>query len=330
MAPVARVVLSEVPVRQSALRGPEDWAKRVGLVWSWWDAWFCLVAVADHAADLTALDAVLVSAAKSPLGGGGLTEAKLSHLDDLRGRLAGAGLSVQDLTGPELIGQRGVLARARKRVWGDQIERSAWTEPMVNTPRVRLEERARRGYWPAFPVSPSRFYPQLGRWVERHAFGEGDEAFEVISQFDDLFVSLNSGCESIAERLALHRAAHTALLELHDQADDSYGVIGDEREEVWEAYLAIDWRAAGMAPVDYRRDVVELVVWEDYGLGWKDPSKPWQKVRGAEVGLVEAALSELEAELRRYYLDHQAIEASRHLGLLRSPRRRASAGRARF
>ena len=35
--------------------GPEAWATRRGAVWSYWDLWFCVVAIADHDGDLDAL-----------------------------------------------------------------------------------------------------------------------------------------------------------------------------------------------------------------------------------------------------------------------------------
>ena len=112
-----RAAVSDIPVRQSGLHGPEVWAERAGLIWSWWDVWFCAVAVADHGSDLADLDGCLASAPNPPLAGRGPKEAKLSHLDDLRKRLAGAGLLPQDLATADLMRQRGVLARARKRVW---------------------------------------------------------------------------------------------------------------------------------------------------------------------------------------------------------------------
>ena len=35
--------------------GPEPWQARHATVWSYWDLWFCVVALADHDGDLDAL-----------------------------------------------------------------------------------------------------------------------------------------------------------------------------------------------------------------------------------------------------------------------------------
>lgn len=312
----------EIPARQSSIHGPEEWGERAGTRWSWWDVWFCAVAVADHGADLGEMDARLASAPLAPLAGRETREARLSHLADLRDRLASAGLSPLDLAGAEITCQRRVLARARKRVWGGSIERAAVTEPMVHTPRRRLEDRARRGHWGAFPVSPQRFYPELERLVDRHVFVEEHESFSVVSEFAERVSALEAACRSTADRVALYRAAHTAFLELQDQADDSYGVIGDERDEIWKTYVRLDWRATGMAPADYWRDVTELVVWEDYGLCWQEPTRTWRGVTSAELDLVEGLLAEVEAELWHFHLDYQAREASRQRDLLKGARRR--------
>jgi hypothetical protein len=64
--------------RRPRVVGPEDWAELGGRWWTWWDLWFCAVAVADHGGSLEGLEG---------------TESKLSHLADLRARLVEVGLA---------------------------------------------------------------------------------------------------------------------------------------------------------------------------------------------------------------------------------------------
>ncbi|MGH9092518.1 MAG: hypothetical protein ACRDZR_14260 [Acidimicrobiales bacterium] len=79
---------------------------------------------------------------------------KLSHLADLRARLDDAGLVPGDLATPDVLSERGLLAKAHKKLAERYFESRAETAAMIETPRVRLERRSRTGHWDAFPVNP--------------------------------------------------------------------------------------------------------------------------------------------------------------------------------
>ena len=143
---------------KTPIHGPEPWATRNKAVWSHWDLWFCLVALADHDGDLDELAVAIEEGGR--LSGGGTAEAKLSHLDDLRRRMAQAGIDAQTLlaggdTDPK------IRAKARAKVLKQGLYPRDMTEPMWHTPRERLYERALRRRWPLFPVSPKPFYERL-------------------------------------------------------------------------------------------------------------------------------------------------------------------------
>jgi len=55
--------------------------------------WFCVVAIADHDGDLDALAEAIENQART--FGGGTVESKLSHLDDLKRRMADTGLDAR-------------------------------------------------------------------------------------------------------------------------------------------------------------------------------------------------------------------------------------------
>ena len=87
-----------------------------GEIWSHWDLWFCAVAVADHDGRLDQLEERLVSELADRTGSREGTESKFSHLADLRVRLDDAGLAPGDLVTPEVLSERGRLAKARKKL----------------------------------------------------------------------------------------------------------------------------------------------------------------------------------------------------------------------
>ena len=65
---------------RTPIYGPEPWRTKRDAVWSYWDLWFCVVAVADHDGDLDAVAAAIEDGGRSFWSG--TVEAKLSHLDD--------------------------------------------------------------------------------------------------------------------------------------------------------------------------------------------------------------------------------------------------------
>ena len=80
---------------RTPIYGPEPLRTQRDAVWSYWDLWFRVVAVADHDGDLDALVAAIEDRDGSFLSG--TVEAKLSHLDDLRLRLTEARLDAEAL-----------------------------------------------------------------------------------------------------------------------------------------------------------------------------------------------------------------------------------------
>ncbi|MGH9184428.1 MAG: hypothetical protein ACRD0U_01205, partial [Acidimicrobiales bacterium] len=179
-------------------------------------------------------------------------EANLSHLADLRTRLGATALDASHLAvegrGP------GVLSRARAKILKQSASGSSMTPAMLETPRTRLERRARWGHWAAFPVDPARFYTKFQRSVEvRDTIGER-RTLTLTGQLWDRLCRLAGSRRAPAEELALYRAVHTAGLELADRADDGFGCVGDLRADAFEAYVEIDRAAAGMPGDAYWQD----------------------------------------------------------------------------
>src|ERR1022692_5333327 len=94
---------------QEAVReyGPERWGTVAGRDWSWWDLWFCVIAVKDHGGDLAALQSLAGELAhrirhldRGMFQSRDSDDARISHLFDLAERLGAAGLGPGDFATP--------------------------------------------------------------------------------------------------------------------------------------------------------------------------------------------------------------------------------------
>ena len=304
------------PPRRPPVFGPEPWEEIGGGIWSHWDLWFCAVAVADHDFCLDQLEERLAGELQDRTGSREGTESKLSHLDDLRVRLDDAGLAPGDLATRDVLSERGLLAKARKKLADRYLESRAKTSAMIETPRVRTERRARTGHWDAFPVDPEHYYRSFRRNVEVKGYISERRNFSAVRRIEERLESLDKAGLAVGERLALYRAFHTAGLELADRADDSFGNVGEMRREAWHTYLGIDWQGAGIAPEAYWADLCDLVVFEDYALEFKEETLPWMTIPAGQAELVEGVLLALEAECRTFHLDYPADQALEQLAWL--------------
>jgi hypothetical protein len=271
--------------RKPPVFGPEPWSELAGRSWSYWDLWFVAVAVADHSGSLGELEAHLVGGLRSRLGGRESVEAKLGHLADLRSRIEDAGLTPADLAPPEVLTDKRVLAKARKKVNHTWLEGRALTPAMVETPRVRLARRSRYGRWNALPVDPGLYHKSFRRHVEVKDQISKYKSFAAVDRVEDRLRNLDAPSLSTAHRLALYRGFHTAGLELADRTDDSHGNVGQLRVGAWHTYLGIDWQAAGISTEDYWADLCDLVVFEPYALDHKEETLPWRRVPASQVKL---------------------------------------------
>ncbi len=213
--------------------GPEVWRADAGVEWSYWDLWLALLCTRDHDGDWDGLDAAITQIGWSD------GEAKWSHLQDLRERLAAVGLSAGELVA-DAIGQRGLISRARARVFKQRVSERDMTPAMRHPPSRRLQASARYGWWPDFPISPQEPHDRLvtrlrldGRyrsdgWATRSLAWDLAEAAQLLETGDG------------ASTLAVRRAMLTIGLDLSESCDDSYGALGDVIGEALEAYAGTD------------------------------------------------------------------------------------------
>ncbi|MGH8990636.1 MAG: hypothetical protein ACRDZ7_03815 [Acidimicrobiia bacterium] len=134
-------------------------------------------------------------------------------------------------------------------------------------------------------------------------------SFELTPRLRDRLAEQEQRCRSDADRLALHRAFHTRALEVADDTDDPYGVVGELRLDVFTTYLRLNWKGAGMAPDDWWQDLCELLVLEPYALTHQRETLAFKQLDQAHADLVERILLDLSEEHRAVHLDYEADEA---------------------
>ena len=235
--------------------GPEVWRADAGVEWSYWDLWYAVLCVRDHGGDWDGLDAAITAIGHSD------GEAKWSHLLDLRERLDAAGLGAGELVA-ETIGEKGLITRARVRVFKQSVSWRDMTPAMRYPPSQRLEARARYGWWPEFPRSPQEPHDRLVALLglDRHcrstAAADGWATRSLAGDLAEAALLLETG--DGAGTLAVRRAMLTIGLDLAESCDDSYGYLGYVIGEALEAYADTDWRSAGLPPGVFWPDFLEI------------------------------------------------------------------------
>ncbi|WP_437909560.1 hypothetical protein WME95_17790 [Sorangium sp. So ce327] len=294
---------AERPLDDGARYGPETWREIDGVAFSHWDRWLLRLALAEpHGLDAIARE--FRARAASRRVSSEAAEAMLAQVVDLRGRLARLARTPEEVLDAEERASGWLLKKAWKRVWHDGPNRR--TDAMRNTPRRRIEAHALRGNWPRFPVSPARFEPELRRVVGDDAYYDHRATDLVAHLLESQVDLLGATAASDLERLALHRAAMTVIIEMMDLIDDSLADMSEVFAASERAYLALARDHAGLDGI--LRDLLELAVWEDYGL-LRNVGAFLGALQEEHANLAVRELSGIIAELRREGLDHQLARA---------------------
>jgi hypothetical protein len=281
---------------------------------SYWDLWFALIAARDSAGDLLRLAQQLAGDKLSCWRDS--TERKQSHLLDLHRRLTSAGVTVD-----QIIAAAGDLVRAERRraekfVLKDALRERDWSPAMRETARERGQKAALRGAWPQFPVSPEPFADEIWSKFKRAGFYSENASFGVARKLDR-FVEravkiLNKG--QYAEAQALLRGWLTVIIELIEMADDSFGCIGDAFGAGFEAYLDIPLAETGIKESVFFGDLLDFLIWEDYGFTWKRTHGYFRQLTPEQADLCIAHLRQRIGELSASLVNYQSEKALTLLG----------------
>jgi hypothetical protein len=187
---------------------------------------------------------------------------------------------------------------------------------MRETPRARLRERALRGYWSRFPVSPASSEQALRAELEARDFYGERATFGLARRLDAAFGRQLKRAAG-ASGQAVIRAFLTSLLLAMERADDSCGILGDLARDHFPKYFTAPWRETGLSPDVYYRGFIEYGVWEDHGLLGPHELVPFfKRLSQADVVCVDGLLKEHRAELQAAELEYQAEDALFFLGAL--------------
>lgn len=290
--------------------GPEPWKTVQGVQFTTWDLWLMVLAVTGDGIGLDGVATKLRERSRKP---GGCerddSEAKLAQLDDLRLRLTKLGLEPKDLVLKEAKNTV-IVARAKRKLFEQNAPEKDYTKPMRETPRQRLERRARTGYWHLFPVNPEKYADDLLSVVdELHGYGSERQGTRLSMELSERWDDLRKRAKSPKNALALHRAMLLACLVLQERADDSSGDIGITFSITIREYAVVPWEEAEMDTEAFIRDAVEFSVWEDYGQG-DELAAIFRKLDRQHGDLAVRIFDETISELKRYgVFEYQIREA---------------------
>ena len=298
---------------KAAIYGPEPWQASHATVWCHWDLWLCVVALVDHDGDLDALAEAIEEGGR--LSAGGTAEAKLSHLDDLNGRMAAAGIDAQTLAAGEDADPK-IRAKAQTKVLRQGLYPRDMTEPMWHTPRERLYQRALRGRWHLFPVSPEPVYERLCNGLGE-GFRSKGQTFKLARRLEAAIERIDRRtAASASERLGARRALIAWCYRAMERCDDSYGVIGELAREALLTYATLPYESAGVAAQDWCEDLCELLAWEDWGLLHRDETRPLTQLCGELAEHAERFMLSLADELRANRLRYEAGKTIQNVAYL--------------
>ena len=257
--------MTRLEPQRKTIFGPEPWREIAGVTFVYWDRWLLRLAL-DEPDGLASLVRRFEADRRRahPSYKAEEAEAKLSHLEDLRARLSKIATSPRAVLGDADATDKQLLAKARMKLLENGL---AYKSPaMLDTPRRRLEARALRGHWDRFPTSPARFERELKERLDRQRDHDWRQTMWLAIDLDADIERTSLLLESEAEQLALRRAALTLIIESMERVDDSGGDMGCLFDDVWNAYLAMPWERTAILPEVFFRDLIELAIWENYGL----------------------------------------------------------------
>lgn len=310
-APVEKKEPIRASPKKPTVYGPEVWTTAFGAEWTYWDLWFSVVCVADHNGDWDELDASLYAKPADR----DFAERMWSHLVDLRKRLTAVGRTAADLAG-DLATDRKTLTKARSKVKkGTGVRSKDHSPAMRDTPSHRHIVRAHFGSWDLYPASPRPFYERLSAAApfDLEAPGWGISALENVRPlFDRLNELEDEHADDPPVLLAVRRAGLTAASLAFHRCDDSYGVLGDDASAAMLRFTCTDWRATGIDPTVFWRDVLEVfAVLANFGATYKHESELMANL-GADRdrALLDALVEDLRASYIADRLDWFAKEVA--------------------
>jgi hypothetical protein len=245
-------------------------------------------------------------------------ERKRCHIRDLKRRLDEASIIPADivLADPDLA--KTEKKRALKKVSESIHREREFSEPMRNTTRKRRFDHALRSYWDRFPVSPKPSGETIGAHFQSNRFYSESMSFSIAGTLDRYAEQAKKLLEAgkAAQAQALLRGWMAVIVELMAKADDSFGSIGMSFDEGFKTYLKIPLQQTGIDERVFFTDLLDFLIWEDYGLTDKGIEGYFRGLSEGQADLCIEHLRHEVAALLEDDLDYQSEEALTFLGQL--------------
>ncbi len=279
---------------------------------TYWDCWILLVLTNDFAGNWESMIDYLKK--KKGLDYGRALEGILNHIRFLHKKLDDTGLKIDDILA-DTDSLKRQMKKARRKILDADVMDKEKSDLMINTPHKICEKRAMRGHWNKFPVNPETYASLLEGCYKISGFYKEDQSFGLENKLSS-FIERYERKTSISDRFALYRAFLTVVLEKIGMVDDSYGVIGDLYEDIFEKYFSLDHSKLAMPSQIFFLDLIELLIWEAYGFTYQKQPSFFASITSQQVPLVESILQQQWNELNQLDLEYQAEEALTMLGIL--------------
>lgn len=289
-------------------RGTDAWKEHAGTAFCHWDRWYLSVLLGDCDGSWATLEAPFWKLLDERLSGIERedAESKLHHGADLRLRLAKADVSPAELHGDDRD-DRALLRKSRAKLYEQRAMDADPTPAMRDTPRRRHFQRALRGHWHDFPVSPAPFDDAFMDEVRAKRFFPRKSASALARRLERAHQRLAAEHEDDADAsLGVRRAFLTALVEAMGRADDSYGELGGLLESRLAEYCASGPGAAAIPFYEYHRDLLHFCIWESHGCRGEALQRAFARIEDDEVIWIEEILNHVRAELVLARLDGYA------------------------
>ena len=291
---------------------------------SYWDLWFAVAAEQCFGGKLEALAEHFRTELKSNSIVGMKAREKLSHLRDLQHRLSRKNLQIVDLLRavPQLAHQE--RRRARGRVMKHNERQYERSEPMCHLPREWKWQHALRGRWSRFPVSPAPTAEQITRMFARSRYYSEDESWDLVRRLEPFLVTAQQMVQAgrCAEAQALLRGWITGVLELIENADDSFGVIGQTFGDGFRTYLDVPLAKTGIVEAVFFEDLLDLLMFEDYAFTTEPTEGYFRRLSQRQADFCLEYTRRQVSELKSLDLDYQSEEALTLVGQIAAEQRR--------
>lgn len=272
----------------------------------YWDLWIALALTNKFNNNQ---DDLINAIKPDKYSGEGNYRAISNHVRNLNKELALLGINISDIlanSDADFLKKQNI--KAKRKVLDLDFQEMEKTKWMIDTPEKLLNEKALYGNWQGFPLNPTKFAIILEKKFKKKGYYHENETFKLEDKLEAYF-DKNTKNANIPKLIAVYRAFLSVVITKMDMIDDSYGIIGNMYQGQFEDYVKIDRRELDMSSEAFLTDILELIIWEDYGGIDIYETDFFKSLSLEEVLITEAILRKETEMLWKHELEYQADNA---------------------